>query len=249
MNSGRPVGPTEAEVAVLEALAAEGELLAATEVPGGRRFAAKIRRVDPARRYLLVVADGDDDLASRASEAERLAFALDTGEWHVDFAAAGPVPVPDEGPTALRLRFPDAVTIRRQRMFARADLSEGDLRCLVPRGARPPLVAGVSDISEGGVGLRFAAIVTGIEPGMVLRGCRIERSGSQPFEADLEVRHTAVDTLPGGLRFLRAGCRFVVAPPAAIALARELVGHVAGGGSSTGRHSGFRPPAVGENPR
>jgi hypothetical protein len=74
------------------------------------------------------------------------------------------------------------------------------------------------DISEGGIGfVQYAPNIT-LEPGTVLKGCRIEVPGGRSVTLDLEVRYSRPVTLPGGRVALRSGCRFVNVPAEARAL-------------------------------
>lgn len=220
--------PTEAEIAVLEALVAEEQPLVAKAGPAGAGIAVRLVQVDPVRQFLVVAAEAPGEAASDLAKAGRIELSAQTGDWLIAFSAEAPRAAPEVRAGALRLRFPQAVTIRRARQFARAAIDDRAVRCIVRVRSQPELAARVTDISEGGVGLRFDHPVATLEPGTILLAARFERPGVEGFLANLEVRHTAVESQPGGERALRVGCRFVSPPPAAIALARELVGRNAG---------------------
>jgi len=216
--------PTDAEVAVLEALAAQGESLSARGMAGAPVFRGQLRFVDPARDCLIVARSGD-----RAADAALLAqaradFFVEWGEWRIAFAAGGPAAVSHEGADAIRLAFPETVSISRRRIFERAPVSDDSMRCVAHAGAVPVFEAIVTDISQGGVGLQVESARDALEPGMVLGSCRIGRPGGEPVTVDLEVRHTAVSVRPDGRRVVRAGCRFVNLSPGAVALVAQFTG-------------------------
>lgn len=219
-----PSRPTEAEIAVLEALAAQGEVLSAGAAPGATGFRTTLRFVDPLRQFILVARSGDQGADAAFAALARAEFVVEWGEWRIAFAAESPEAVSREGMAAIRLRFPRSVAISRRRMFVRSPVPDRSLRCVAYSGAVAVFEAVVTDISQGGVGLQIDDAGDALEPGMVLPRCRILRSGGEPATVDLEVRHTAVITGADGGRTVRAGCRFVNLSPSAMALVAGFVG-------------------------
>lgn len=216
--------PTEAEIAVLEALAAQGEILSAGAANGAKGFRTRLRFVDPLRRYVVVARSGDQGADAAFMALARAEFLVEWGEWRIAFAAEGPEAASHEGAAAIRLRFPESVAISRRRMFERSPVPDRSLRCVAYSGARTLFDAVVTDISQGGVGLQISAAGATLEPGMVLPGCRITRGGGEPATVDLEVRHTAAIIGTDGGRMVRSGCRFVNLSASAMALVAEFVG-------------------------
>ena len=160
--------PTEAEVAVLEALAAQGEVLSAKVASGATPFRAKLRFVDPGRQFLIVARSGDPGADAAFLALAQAELFVEWGEWRVAFAAAAPVAASHEGVAAIRLQFPGSVAINRRRMFERAPVPDRALRCVAYSGPVPGFDAIVTDISQGGVGLQIDAAGSALEPGMVL---------------------------------------------------------------------------------
>lgn len=220
-----PSRPTEAESAVLEALATQGEVLSAGAAPGATGFRTTLRFVDPAREFIVVARSGDQGADAAFTALARAEFAVEWGEWRIAFAAESPEAVSHAGEAAIRLRFPQSVTISRRRMFVRAPVPDRALRCVAYSGAAAVFEAIVTDISQGGVGLQIDDAGETLQPGMVLPRCRILRGGGDPATVDLEVRHTAVVTGANGGRTVRAGCRFVNLSPSAMALVAQFVGN------------------------
>lgn len=65
------------------------------------------------------------------------------------------------------------------------------------------------DISPIGIGfLQYPPDIT-LEPGTILRGCRIELPGRPALVVDMEVRYSTRMTLADGRRAMRSGCRFI----------------------------------------
>jgi c-di-GMP-binding flagellar brake protein YcgR len=216
--------PTQAEIAVLEALADQREVLSAGGGGAMAGFRGALRFVDPQRRYVVVGRSGDR-VADEALLAQAgVEFFVEWGEWRIVFAAQAPEAVTHEGAEAIRLLFPQSVSIGRRRMFERAPVSGSALRCVAYSGAVAVFEASVTDISQGGVGLRIDTAGDALEPGMVLQGCRLEGLQGDPATVDLEVRHTEATWLADGQRTVRAGCRFVNLSPSAMALVSRYAG-------------------------
>lgn len=217
-------GPTDAEVSVLEALVSQGEVLSAASPAGVAAFRTRLRFVDPARAFIVVERSGDGAADAALLARARVDLVVEWGEWRIAFAADAPEALDHDGVASIRLRFPEAVSIGRRRMFERAPVPGNAIRCVAYSGAVPVFEGLVTDVSQGGLGLQIDAMGGALEPGMVLAGCRLEKAGREPVTVDLEVRHTAVTTRPDGHRAVRAGCRFVNLSPAALALVAEYVG-------------------------
>jgi c-di-GMP-binding flagellar brake protein YcgR len=218
--------PSDAEVSVLDALAAEGQTLSASLCGQSRPFRARLLRVDPEREFLLVGSSGEAGADDAVLRQQAVAFWVEWGEWRISFSAAAPERASDGDRDAIRLRFPERVDIGRRRLHERHAVPAGTIRGVAYSGAVAVFEAAVTDVSEGGLGLQAELVGTGIEPGMVLPGCRIERPDREHLVVDLEVRHTATSTRPDGRRLWRAGCRFVNLAPEARKAVGDLAGHV-----------------------
>lgn len=215
---------TQAEIAVLEALADQGELISARTVPGAPRFHGRLVSVDRGGRCLVIARSGDraaDDFVLGQACAD---FFVEWGEWRIAFAGERPEAVTHEGCEAIRVELPETVAISRRRMFERSPVPADALRCIAYSGAVPIFEAIVTDISRGGIGIRIDSADGALQPGMVLPGCRIVKPGHAEITADLEVRHTAAISAPDGSRAVRAGCRFVNLSQATMALVAEFSG-------------------------
>lgn len=223
--------PTDAEIAVLEALAAQGEFLASVPDSVNPPFRTRLRLVDPGRKFLILACSGDKNADAAVLAQPRVDILVEWGEWRIAFAASAPVAVTHDGIAAIRVQFPESVSISRRRMFARAAVPEhSQLRCVAYSGAVPIFEASIIDMSQGGIGIQTESAGDELEPGMVLAACRLERPGHEPVVVDLEVRHTATTRRPDGRRTMRAGCRFVNLSPAAMGLIAEYFAAMPPGG-------------------
>jgi len=216
--------PTESEIAVLDALAAQGEVVSAGAAGGVKGFRTRLRFVDPLRRYVVVARSGDLAADAAFMALARADFFVEWGEWRIAFAAESPEAVSHDGAAAIRLRFPETVAISRRRMLESSPVPDRSLRCVAYSGAVAVFEAAVTDISQDGVSLQIDDAGDALHPGMVLPRCRILRDGRDPATVDVEVRHTAVITCDGGRRSVRAECRLANLSPSAMALVAEFAG-------------------------
>jgi len=114
---------------------------------------------------------------------------------------------------------------RQRREYDRATITpQVPLECLADEGGVLSFKGGLVDISIGGLGFLVYDPNITLEPGTLLRGCRIALPGGGECLADLEVRYTQAITMPNGRRALRSGCRFLTASPQLAALAKRVLG-------------------------
>lgn len=219
-----PSRPTEAEAGVLEALAAQGEVLSTSLAEYAGLLRTRLLAVDRDSGFVFIATSGDCGADGALLRQREASFFVEWGEWRISFTAAAPEPAVFRGRAAIRLGIPGSVNIGRRRMFERHAVAGGAIRCVAYSGAVTVFEAEVTDVSEGGIGLAAELAGAGIEPGVILPRCRIERTAHDPLVVDIEVRHTATTTHPDGRRRWRAGCRFLNLSPAAREAVAELVG-------------------------
>jgi c-di-GMP-binding flagellar brake protein YcgR len=212
-----------AEIAVLEALAAEGETIVAQLDNNELLFRSRLRFVDPDRQYIVVEPHAEAVNNDALLDQTRVAFVAEVGEWRIEFIAAAPQLAVHGGTAAIRLRFPEAISSHRRRMHHRAPVSpQSPVRCAIYTEGVASFEGSILDISQGGVAVQYGQNIP-LEPGMILKNCCIERPGRDTVTVDLEVRFTETVTLPNGARAQRAGCRFLNRSPASMAMIAELV--------------------------
>ena len=65
------------------------------------------------------------------------------------------------------------------------------------------------NVSKGGIGFLQYDPTISLEPGTVLKGCRIESAGGESVVVDLEVRYSQLMDFADGTQVQSSGCRFL----------------------------------------
>ena len=189
-------------------------------------FESPLLLVD-ARAGRLVLARSALEAANEALLSRpRCTFHCEMAGWHIEFVAAGARAVAFQGRKLIECRFPEilASNPRREheRLQTRPPLA---LRVEADAGGIMPFDARIIDIAPGGIGFLIYAENITLEPGTVLRGCRIQLPVGPASVADLEVRYSTPVTLPNGRRVMRSGCRFVSPGPQVVDFVRRFLRH------------------------
>jgi len=196
---------------VLNSLVMRGEPIVSAQDGGRLLFRSRLRFIDPAHAYIIIEL-GADEAANKALLARpRATFHAEPSGWHVEFAAADPKPTgAHEGAAGIRLRFPEIVAGHRRRENERAEAPPRlELRCLVDEAGVIPFDGTIANVSKGGIGFLQYDPTISLEPGTVLKGCRIRSPGGDSIVVDMEVRYSQLVTLADGRRVQNSGCRFV----------------------------------------
>jgi flagellar brake protein len=211
VNTSGHLMRSRSEIArVLEALVARREVVTAELQGSPDRFTAQIVRADPSGQFIIVTTTADQASNAALLARTRVTFVSKPGDWHIEFVAVEPSEVMHDGAPAIRLRYPEVLTVQQRRQHARQDLpSTVALRCVADAGGIAPFDAQITDISLGGISVLFYSSDIALEPGTVLAGSRIEVPRGDSVTVDLEVRYSDVVTLPDGSREHRSGFRFV----------------------------------------
>lgn len=207
-----------AEIArVLENVRTRGLLV--TAYLGEVIFQSLLLKVDPGGKRLLL-APSPVRAANQALFArERCAFHSELPGWHVEFVAARPHVGLHGGARVIEMAFPQVLSTYQRRAQPRTEVRPSlVVRCLADAGGITPFEAAIVDISQGGVGFLAYPDDIVLEPGTLLRGCRIALPDGREFAVDLEVRYSQQVTI-GRRRVMRSGCRFVNPPQELIDLA------------------------------
>jgi len=99
-----------------------------------------------------------------------------------------------------------------------------ELRCVVDAAGVMPFDGTMANVSKGGIGFLQYDPTISLEPGTVLKGCRIESPGGEAIVVDMEVRYSQLITLADGSPVQSSGCRFVDLSPEETARIEELFG-------------------------
>ena len=211
---------------VLNSLVMRGEPVVSDLGGGKQPFHSRLRFVDPARAYIIIELS-TDALANKALLARpRATFHAEPGGWRVEFAAADPQPTsPHEGAPGIRLRFPEIVAGHRRRADERADAPpQKQLRCIIDAGGVMPFDGTMANVSKGGIGFLQSDPAISLEPGTVLKGCRIESAGGDSVVVDMEVRYSQLVDLADGTKVQSSGCRFLNLSPDETARIERMFG-------------------------
>ncbi len=190
----------------------------------GVTFESQIFLVDP-RNGRVVFGRSAREAANQALLSRpRCTFHLEMAGWHIEFVAAGPRAVTFKGRKLIECRFPEILASNPRRQHERAEARPPlALRVEADAGGIMPFDARIVDIAAGGVGFLIYAESITLEPGTLLRGCRIELPGGKAASTDLEVRYSTPVTLPNGRRAMRSGCRFIAPGPHVAEFLRRFV--------------------------
>jgi flagellar brake protein len=153
----------------------------------------------------------------------RCTFHAELPGWHIEFATGAAREVVLLGTKLIECPLPDVLVSTQRRAEARSESEPPapTLSVLADAGGFMPFDAQIIDISPGGIGfLAYSPQIT-LEPGTVLRGCRIQIPGKLDVTVDLEVRYSLPVEGPDGPRVMRSGCRFVSTPPEILELAKQ----------------------------
>jgi flagellar brake protein len=188
-------------------------------------FQASLVHVDPKAGRILIGRCRAEAANAAVLARPRCTFHCEMGGWHIEFVAAEPRAVVYRGHNLIQCRFPELLASNPRRAHERVRLrSPLPLRVQADAAGIMPFDALIVDLGLGGVGfLAYASAIT-LEPGTVLRGCRIALPGGAVCVADLEVRYSQAVTLPNGRRAMRSGCRFLSTPPELAVLMKRLLG-------------------------
>ena len=203
---------TPEEIArVLNSLVMRGEPIICDLGGGKMLFRSRLRFVDPARACIIIELSPDEAANKTLLARPRATFHAEPGGWRVEFAAADPKPTTaHEGAAGIRLRFPEIVAGHRRREDERAAAPpQRELRCVVDEAGVMPFDGTMANVSKGGIGFLQYDPAISLEPGTMLKGCRIESPGESSIIADMEVRYSQLQTLADGSQVQSSGCRFV----------------------------------------
>jgi len=202
---------SRAEIAsALEILKTRKDPVAAHLEAGKLSFESRILAVDPMRSLIVLEASADESANEALLARPRCSFFASPPGRHVEFAAADPERIMFAGTAAIQLAFPDVLVERQRRLEDRAAVEADTIvECLADDGGVLSFKGALLDVSAGGVGFLIYHPSITLEPGTVLKGCRIDSGDEPPLVMDLEVRYSELVSLANGSRAERSGCRIL----------------------------------------
>lgn len=184
-------------------------------------FQSLLRKVDAGAGRIVLERSPVEAANAALLARARCTFHSELPGWHIEFVAAAPRATLHGDARAIELEFPQVLSSQQRRVHPRGEVKPPlALRCLADADGITPFEANVIDIGLDGISFLLYAYDIALEPGTVLRGCRIEVPGRGTCTADLEVRYSQPVTFPDGRHAMRSGCRFVNPTPEVLELAR-----------------------------
>jgi c-di-GMP-binding flagellar brake protein YcgR len=208
---GKMLRAPEEIARLLNSLVTRGEPIISDLGGGKRLFRSRLRFVDPARAYIIIELGADEAANEALLVRPRVTFHAEPDGWRLEFAAADPMRTfPNEGAPGIRLRFPEIVSGHQCRADERtAAPQQQALRCIVDETGVMPFEGVIANVSNGGIGFFQYDPAISLEPGTVLKGCRIENAGGDSVVVDMEVRYSRLVDLADGTQAQSSGCRFL----------------------------------------
>jgi c-di-GMP-binding flagellar brake protein YcgR len=180
---------------------------------GSHIFITHIMHVDLRAEHLVVSFCANKALNSLVLESGTLRFTGSYLDAHIAFELGAPTEVQFNGAPAIQYPLPEAVVLYHRRDCPRAHVPpDVSLRCIADEGGVMPFESRITDISHDGFGAFQYAGDINLEPGTILKGCRIMLPGSGSVVADLELRYTLIAIRPDGSAAHRSGFRFLSKP-------------------------------------
>ncbi len=177
----------------------------------GLMFASRLVSVDLPNRRIGLAPSANEQANAALLARPRASFVSESGGWHIEFAAAEPRAAMLGEQAIINLDFP-AVIVSQDHRRAEPRLSLTNpitFECLADASGVASFDGRIIDISNRGIGfLLYHSDIT-LEPGTVLKGCRVKREGRESITVDLEVRYSTSITLPDGRTAHRSGCLFL----------------------------------------
>ena len=186
-------------------------------------FSSMLVAVDPKSGFILLAQSSIKQANAALLSRPRCALHCEMAGWHVEFIAATPRLLTFAGRKVIHCQFPELLASNPRRQHERVEVTPPlPFRVVADAAGIMPFDGLIIDLGVAGIGfLAYASSIT-LEPGTLLRGCRIQLPSGQ-IVTDLEVRYSQAVTLPNGRRAMRSGCRFVTLSPELEALAKRLM--------------------------
>lgn len=180
---------------------------------GSHIFITHIMHVDLRAEHLVVSFCANKTLNSLVLESGSLHFTGSYLDAHISFDLESPVEVMFNDAPAIQYPLPASVVLYHRRDCPRALVPpDVSLRCIADEGGVMPFESRITDISHDGFGaIQYAGDIK-LDPGTILKGCRIMLPNSGPVVADLELRYTLIAIRPDGSAAHRSGFRFLSKP-------------------------------------
>jgi len=210
---GRAIRSATEIARLLQAICDEELAITAYLERGEVLFTSVVRAVDLDLDRVVIDYSQWKPANSALMQRDSVQFHCDRKKRHIQFHSPAPTQVMYEGAARLQFPLPSLVLDLQQRAHRRLSVkSLPSLWCVINRENAEPIVANVSDISEGGMGAFIHETGVMLKPGMIFSNCQITSASlKNPIDVSVEVRYLKTVRDGDGTLNKRVGCRFVTA--------------------------------------
>jgi c-di-GMP-binding flagellar brake protein YcgR len=194
---------------ILQMLARERSPVSA-EIKNGHPFSSNIVSVDPAGGHFTVAYSSHKTINSMLMDSPSVEFtAADHQGLFFSFEATSPEETLVNGEPVIQFTLPKILLLHNRREHKRLPVpADVSLRCVADEGGFIPFESHITDISHDGLGCLIYDPDINLEPGTILKGCRVVIPNGDAVVADLELRHINSEKQPDGTLVHKAGFRF-----------------------------------------
>lgn len=209
---------------ILRQLERDRAVLTAEVGSPGQLFLTRLLHVDADGAFLILEYYDERRANTALLDRESVTFSTGDKQGRIEFTLIAPTDTLFAGSPALRFALPSALLRLHQRAHPRFKIPpDASLRCIADSAGVAPFEARIVDISRGGMGGMLYDPGVKLEPGTVLRACKIILAGHKPVIADLEVRYSTLVPQPDGKLTARSGVRFLGNPEGIEALLARFI--------------------------
>lgn len=174
-------------------------------------FMSRLRQVDASLGFVTMEYGSGKATNAAMLKARSVRLRTNDGDSNIEFIGLSPAEtmLSDQTP-GIRIQFPQELLIQQRRSHKRIpSLPDAHLRCIADNGGVISFEAEIVDLSVGGFGAMSYGNGITLEPGTVLRKCKVILPDGSAINVDIEIRHSAIVTLKDGKQACRSGCRFL----------------------------------------
>lgn len=180
------------------------------DIGSNRIFASHILHADLKADLFIISFCANKSLNNEVLQLPSLNFTCNYQNAYISFAAYDAIETQFNAQPAIQFPLPQALILDHRREYPRVKIPHDfTLRCIADEGGYIPFEARISDISHDGLGGIVYGADIRLEPGAILKACRIIIPGGKSVIADLELRYITTITQSGGRSSNRAGFRFI----------------------------------------
>lgn len=197
---------------ILETLAQEN-ISISSEMLNGKTFISKVLLVDQHAGNLVISYCSNKVLNTQLLELPSVKFIASYKDKHIEFEVGSPFDTQYDGQLAIQYALPPSLILSNRREHQRILIpAEASLRCIADEDGFIPFESYISDISHDGLGGMTYDSDIRLEPGTILKKCRIIIPNGNAVVVDLEVRNVKMSNLADGSPANRIGLRFIQRP-------------------------------------